>query len=503
MKFLTATIMHECNVFLPLKADIEHIQNTQLLYDNEILDFYKDTRTFVGGFIDASEKYGFELIPTVYAQASAFGIIPKEAYDFILKEILKRVKRAGDFDGLLLATHGAGFTEEHPDLEGHYFGELRKVVGSEVPMISSFDWHANHTEEWQKHLDIPVGNDTYPHIDSYERGYEAAELIVRMASGEIKPTKAFVKAPMILSAQAQYTGRIPLTTLFDMIHEYEKRENVLTITAAGGFPWCDVPTPYPTVTVTTDDDEELAYKIAGELRDFIWSHRMDFLVKPVPVKDAVKEAMEAPSGPYVLADIANNPGWGAAADGTVLLKALIEMNAKNAVLGAMWDRDGKAIQKIVEAGVDNDITIMVGGKVDDLHGAPLKVNGRIKLISDGMWVGKGPMGAGVKHRNGRTVIVDIDGVLLVLTEKRVQITDLQFYRSLGIEPTDKQILAVNSSVHYRAAHDPIAAKIIEVDTPGIASPRLAGYPWRNLARPIFPLDPETFDIVEWKTMEDE
>ena len=230
---------------------------------------------------------------------------------------------------------------------------------------------------------------------------------------------------------------------------------------------------------------------------------MDFLVKPVPVKDAVTEAMEAPSAPYVLADIANNPGWGAAADGTVLLKALIEMNAKDAVIGAVWDRDGKAIQEVSEAGVDSEITIMVGGKVDDLHGAPLKVNGRIKLISDGMWVGKGPMGEGVKHKNGRTVIVDIDGILLVLTEKRVQITDLQFYRSLGIEPTDKQILAVNSSVHYRAAHDPIAAKIIEVDTPGIASPRLAGYPWRNLARPIFPLDPETFELVEWKTMEDE
>jgi microcystin degradation protein MlrC len=90
-----------------------------------------------------------------------------------------------------------------------------------------------------------------------------------------------------------------------------------------------------------------------------------------------------------------------------------------------------------------------------------------------------------------------------MTEKRVQITDLEFYRSLGIEPSDKKILAVFSSVHYRASHDPIAKKIIEVDTPGIASPRLAGYPWKNLKRPIFPLDSNTFEIVEWKSMEDE
>ncbi|NIU82385.1 MAG: hypothetical protein GWN64_02650, partial [Candidatus Thorarchaeota archaeon] len=132
----------------------------------------------------------------------------------------------------------------------------------------------------------------------------------------------------------------------------------------------------------------------------------------------------------------------------------------------------------------------------------LEVTGRVKLIWDGKWLGKGPMSAGVSHDNGYTVVIDINGLLLVLTEKRMQITDLQFYRCLGIEPKDKQILAVYSSVHYRAAHDPIAERIIEVDTPGLASPRLAGYPWQHLKRPIFPLDPETFDMVEWKSMTD-
>jgi microcystin degradation protein MlrC len=502
MRLLTATILHECNVFLPLKADLEHFKRNMLIFDQDIIDFYTNTKTFVGGFIDKSKELDFELIPTVYAAGGAFGIIPKEAYNYILKEILTRVKKTDDIDGVLLHTHGAGYTEEHPDLEGHYFGELRKIVGSEVPIVSTFDWHANHTLDWVKHLDIPVGNDTYPHIDSYERGLEGADLIVKMINGEVKPTKAYVKAPMILSAQAQYTGRYPLTDLFDRIHKLEEREEVLTITAAGGFPWCDVPEPWPTVTVTTDDDPELAEELANKLKDFIWGHRMDFLVKPMQIAEAVHEARTAECGPYVLADIANNPGWGSAADGTALLREMVKQETGNAVLGAMWDRDRKAIDKAIEAGVGNMVTLMVGGKVDDLHGAPLEVTGRVKLIMDGKWVGKGPMGAGVSHDNGYTVVVDINGTLLILTENRVQITDLQLYRSLGIEPKDKQVLAVFSSVHYRAAHDPIAVKIIEVDTPGVASPRLAGYPWRNLRRPIFPLDPETFDMVEWKNMND-
>jgi microcystin degradation protein MlrC len=168
----------------------------------------------------------------------------------------------------------------------------------------------------------------------------------------------------------------------------------------------------------------------------------------------------------------------------------------------MWDKDRKAIEKAIKAGAGNQVTLNVGGKVDNLHGIPLEITGKVKLISDGKWLGKGPMGAGVSHENGYTVVIDIDGTLLILTENRVQITDLQLYRSLGIEPKDKQVLAVFSSVHYRAAHGPIAERIIEVDTPGLSSPRLAGYPWQNLKRPIFPLDPETFDMVEWKSMSD-
>jgi len=502
MRLLTATIVHECNVFLPLKADLEHFRNDQLIFDQDIIDFYTGAKTFVGGFIDKSKELGFDLIPTVYANASAFGVITKEAYDYVLNEILTRAEKAKDIDGVLLFTHGAGYTEEYPDMEGHYFRELRKVVGSEIPMVSTFDWHANHTEEWQKHLDIPVGNDTYPHIDSYERGLEGADLIVKMVNDEVKPTKAYVKAPLILSAQAQYTGRYPLTELFNLIHKLEEREKVLTITAAGGFPWCDVPEPWPTITVTTDDDPKLAENLANQLKDFIWDHRMDFLVKPMPITRAVETARTTEKGPIVLADIANNPGWGSAADGTALLAEMVKQKTKNAVLGAMWDRDRKAIDKAIEAGAGNQVTLTVGGKVDNLHGPPLEITGKVKLISDGKWLGKGPMGAGVSHENGYTVVIDIEGTLLILTENRVQITDLQLYRSLGIEPKDKQVLAVFSSVHYRAAHDPIAKRIIEVDTPGLSSPRLAGYPWRNLKRPIFPLDPETFDMVEWKSMND-
>ena len=114
----------------------------------------------------------------------------------------------------------------------------------------------------------------------------------------------------------------------------------------------------------------------------------------------------------------------------------------------------------------------------------MRVTGLVSLISDGKFIVKGPMGTGSERDMGRTVVLRVGGVDLILTEKRLQPTDLQLYRSLGIEPTEKKFIVVKSSVHYRAAHEPIATEVIELDTPGLTSPRLAGFNLKKIRRPI-------------------
>ena len=132
MKFVTATIFHECNVFLPLKSDLEYFKRYQLLFGDEVTEFFRGTNHCVGGFIEASENFNFELIPTVYANVGSYGVITKEAYDFILNKILEGVRKAGSIDGLLLFNHGAGYTDEHPDLEGHLLKSLRETIPNSV-----------------------------------------------------------------------------------------------------------------------------------------------------------------------------------------------------------------------------------------------------------------------------------------------------------------------------------------------------------------------------------
>ena len=68
--------------------------------------------------------------------------------------------------------------------------------------------------------------------------------------------------------------------------------------------------------------------------------------------------------------------------------------------------------------------------------------------------------------------------------------------------SEKKFIVVKSSVHFRAAHEPIAKEIIELDSPGLTSPRLAGFDFKNVRRPIFPLDFEMLGITELKSMDE-
>lgn len=199
----------------------------------------------------------------------------------------------------------------------------------------------------------------------------------------------------------------------------------------------------------------------------------------------------------MLVDQADNPGGGAPCDGTVILGELLKRRAANVVICPI--RDPEAVDLAIKAGVGKTVTMKVGGKTDNLNGGPIEVTGYVKLVADGRFRVQGPMDTGLLVNLGRTVVLKVDDVEIILTEIGVQPTDLQQYRAFGIEPTEKKIIVVKSSVHFRAVHEPIAKEIIEVDTPGIHGTRLAAFGYKNIRRPMFPIDPETLGISELRT----
>ena len=500
MRIVTGTISHETNVLSTIKTDLEEFRKRRLYYGDELFEHFDGTRTPAGGIIEGCRQNSIELIPTVFASATPSGTITAEAFDKLLGDILDGIGDAGDVDAAVLHLHGAGVSEEYPDIEGKVLSEVRRLVGSK-PLAATFDLHANYTEAMVENADLLIGYDTYPHVDGYERGVEAVNLTRRMLEGTFKPTKAFTQPPMLPALQVQFTGRYHMRTLIEEAHRMEAMQGVETITVAAGFPWSDIPEAGMSFIVTTDDDQGLADSLATELHDKAWSLRREFLVKPTQVREALRHVKTAEEGPIVLADIGDNPGGGAPEDGTVVLKTMLEEGLVGGVVAVIWDP--AAVSEAVKAGVGETVRLSLGGHTDELHGEPLSVEGRVKNVTDGKFINEGPMGTGSESDMGATAVMEIGGNDVIVTTKRLQPLDLQVYRSQGIDPTAKKFIVVKSSVHYRAAHEPIAKEVVELDTPGLTSPRLAGFGFKNIRRPIFPLDVAMLGITELKSMDDE
>jgi microcystin degradation protein MlrC len=274
--------------------------------------------------------------------------------------------------------------------------------------------------------------------------------------------------------------------LYDLAAEMEKDPKVVSVSIFAGFPLADIRDAGLSVYVVTDDDQALADRCAERLAATAWEHRREFLHTGLPVGEAVARALAIDGRPVVLADMADNTGGGAAGDGTEVLRELLRVGARSTTVACLWDP--AAVAACVGAGVGADLTQAVGGKVDDRHGAPLHVTGRVRTLSDGRFVHKGPMFRGLEGRLGPTAVLDVADVKIILISHRWQTLDPEMIRFLGIDPLGEKILVVKSTIHYRAAFEPIAHTILEVDAPGLSSSNLARFSFTNVRRPIFPLD---------------
>jgi len=472
---------HETNTFSTVKTTLEDFRP---IYGDEIVEKYKGTRSGVGGYIDALEREGFEYVPTIVAGATPAGPLRNEDYWEIVEEIKKGVRGAGRVDGVLLSLHGAMIAEGVPEAEGTLLREVKALVG-DIPVIITLDLHGLISDLMVDNCDAIFGYDTNPHVDMYERGVEAAECMVKAVRGVLRPVVAHRKLRMVPPTINQRTAEGPMVKLLETARRMETQPDVINVCLFPAFPYADVERVGSAVVAVTNDDPELAQRLCDELGDQMWGLREEFLKPLTPIEDAVRTAMEAPEGPIILADVADNPGGGAPGDGTEILRELLNRGAEN--VGFACIKDPEAVAKAIEAGVKGTLDMDIGGKTDGYHGKPLRVKGTVRTITDGRFIHKA-MAVGVPADVGRTAVIDVQGVEIILTERSHAPNDPEVYRRNGVEPTDKKILVLKSRGHFRAAYEPFSRRVIEVDAPGLTTPNLGWFTYRNIPRPIWPFD---------------
>jgi microcystin degradation protein MlrC len=310
MRILAATISHESNSFSTIPTDLSQFRQNRYFDRPETLVELAGSNTVWGGFLKASRELDLRLIPLLYASATPAGKVTREAFRVLLSMLTEGLERLGPGDGVLLDLHGAMVSEDCDDAEGHILAAVRRVVGSELPVIAVLDLHANISEAMHRGATVLIGYDTYPHTDMAERGEEAVKLLARTIRGEVKPVSVLIKPPMMPTSQNMATDRDPMRTLLTMARDAEQEPKILNVTVSGGFPPADVVDAGFSVVVTSDGDRDPARGTAESISRKAWELRTGFLGGAVSLEQAVQEATEAREGPITVVDIADNPASG-------------------------------------------------------------------------------------------------------------------------------------------------------------------------------------------------
>jgi microcystin degradation protein MlrC len=479
-------IWHETNTFAPGHTGTGAFREYQYAVGEEVLSRYAGTNTELGGMIGVADELGLELVPTIYAGAVPSGTITRDALESLCGELRMRLRGANSVDGVLVVLHGAAVAEGVDDADAHVLAVIREVLGPTVPVAGTFDLHANLSATMVSLADLLVGYDTYPHVDMAERGREVALLLARILETGRRPVCTLRKVPLVTVPQVQATETEPMRGVMALLAKVERWPALWCASIAMGFPYADVPELGASV-LAYGESEDATRTAADTLAYTIWERRDRFVPDLVPVKAAVAEALAARETPVVLVDAADNVGGGSTGDGTVVLDALIRAGARGAVV-VIADPEAVAIAEA--AGEGGAFDGLVGGKTDDQHGPPVRLRGRVRHIGDGRYTHQGSYMTGYVTAMGRTAVVDVDGIALVLTSLRTMPFDAGQLRSLAIEPVQQRIIVVKSAVAWRAAFGDVARRAIVVDTPGVCASNLGRFAYLRRPQPLYPFESE-------------
>jgi len=478
-------IEHETNTFSALPTGMGEFADASLHYGDDVIADLSGTNTAIGGFLRVADDEGWDVVPTVAADATPGGVVTADARETLLDQVLDGIERT-DPDGVLLALHGAMVSEAARDGDGYVLERVRRAVGDDVPVMASLDLHANVSERMATHADGLFGYDTYPHVDIGDTGETAARAMAATLRGELTPTIVVERAPLLPPLPELRTETEPMASLLAAAADAEG-DGIPDVSVFGGFAHADV--DHAGVSVVgvadrsvADDVREACRALADEATD----RREEFDRDYTSVADAATEAAAWDrDDTLLLADISDNPGGGSAQDGTALLGALLDAGVEDAALATIYDPE--AVEAATEAGIGAAVSLSLGGRSGE-NGDPLDVTGRVRLLSDGTYRNYGPMSTGLEVSFGRTALLEIDGIDVLVGSHRQQPYDPEAFRSQGITPERERVLVLKSTVHYRAAFEPLVGAVREVATPGLCSPDLSAFEYEHVPRPIYPLD---------------
>ena len=493
-RIAVAGFRHETNSFSPTLATYDEFERgyswPPLTRGEDMIEALRGYNLGISGFLAAAEGLGHAIVPLIWGSASPSGPVTEDAYERIVGLLIEDLETGGPFDAVYLGLHGAMVAEHVDDGEGELLERVRRVVGPDVPVVATLDYHTNMTARMMAQATALLGYRTYPHVDMAATGERMAGFLDGLLRAPRPLYGAWRQNPFLIPLTDGCTTVQPTARIVARLPELEAETGTL-LSFAAGFPAADFADCGASV-YAFGPDRGAAEHAVERLADEIEAAEPEWHSTLLTPDDAVREALRLSGStgwtgkPVVLADVQDNPGAGGTADTMGLLKALVAAGVEDAALGLVYDPHVATIAH--RCGEGAEVRVSLGGK----HGVPgdssLDATFTVDRKVDGRFTCTGPFYGGARMELAPMACLRIGGVRVVVAGKKVQAADREMFRHVGIAPEQQRILALKSSVHFRADFEPIAAAVLLVAAPGPMVMDPARLPFTRL-RPGLRLSP--------------
>lgn len=485
MRIAIAHIGQETGSFTPAHTTIDTFRSFGLYEGDEILQKMRAIGP-IGGFLAAAaeEQLSYTPLPVIQAWGGAHGPLTAETLLFLEERLVSGLQRILPVDGFFFSQHGAAAAENDPDVEGYLLAAARRVLGPQVPIVCPLDHHGNVTQRMMDRINGLVAHRTQPHLP-FDTGKLAAHQLFAILRGEIKPTIAWRKIPMLAHQEQFLTSHGPMKEWFDRARAYEALPGVVSVSPFPMQPWLDVPEGGWATVVITNNDQALAERLADEHAHMVWEMRDRFWVyESIPVEQAVRQAVATERGLVILSDTGDSVFGGAPGDSTQILRELLRQQVTQPVLLPIVDAE--AVELAVTAGVGATLHLQLGGKLATAFHQPVAVTAKVAAIGGGRIEAEV---VGMESFDmGRAVQLEAGTIKLVVSEHEgIGGNHPIVYRHFGIEPATAKMVVMKTASNFQY-YTEMASTIIRVDTLGPTMSHLEQFDWQQVPRPIYPLD---------------
>jgi microcystin degradation protein MlrC len=486
-------VLYEANTSSPLRTELKAFQDTYLGEGEETRGLI-GANVEVGGFYSAMDRCrGISAVPGFVTWGVPGGKVTDETFRTLAQRLYAGIQTAGTLDGVYLSLHGAMVADGEDDCEGLLLENVRALVGDEVRIVVSLDWHACMTRRMLENADAFVGYRTYPHTDLADTGRRAAECMIRLLSHGRRVRKLFARVPMIVPVEHCSTDTDPSAAVVGMLSRLDCAPGVLAVVHSMTQPWLDVEGNGTSLLVCCEEDADLQGLAAkrDEVLRCIWDSRRAYTMH-IPDFDGFMARLASLAAPVCAVDLGDIITAGGPGNSTFVLRKLLKNRVKTAALVTIIDPGAVEVARTAGAGSMVDVEL---GSDSRGYNAWTRLRARVLRVTDEPFTPKGPALSGFTVNAGWRALLEVGTIRLLVAQHTAFLHDPEAFRSMGCEPSQFELIIQKSHQLFKPAWRDIMKACEYVDTPGPTARDLALHDFRKVRRPIYPLDDRT-DFVK-------